>query len=105
MADADCRGYLDIADFRRLVKLLNSRSEIDQLYQNVTKDYGGRLNYPCFEKFMRQDQKVKKNSFYWIPASLSADAGARSREVCMECVAHGRRTSVDRCWTLVLKTI
>ncbi|CAL1710104.1 unnamed protein product [Somion occarium] len=56
-ADIQNRGYLDFTDFRRFVKSLKARSELDRLYKKLANDFGGTLNYAAFERFMRHYQK------------------------------------------------
>ena len=45
-------------DFRRFVKLLKGRPEIDRLYKKLKVDSGGFFDSATFEKFMRSEHKV-----------------------------------------------
>ncbi|KAH9934113.1 PLC-like phosphodiesterase [Amylocystis lapponica] len=56
-ADIQNREYLDFADFKRFVKGLKERPEIDQLYRELTSESGGLLTYDAFEQFMCSSQK------------------------------------------------
>jgi len=53
------REYLDFNDFRRFVKLLKARPEIDRLYKKLRNDNGGIFDFGVFEKFMREKQQVE----------------------------------------------
>ena len=53
------RGYLDFNDFRRFVKGLKARPELDRLHKKLSQDFGGILTYAAFERFMRTTQKVR----------------------------------------------
>jgi phosphatidylinositol phospholipase C, delta len=60
-ADAQKRNYLDFEDFRRFVKLLKGRPEIDRLFKKLRarNTAGGNVfDFGVFEKFMREKQKV-----------------------------------------------
>ena len=56
-ADTQKRGYLDFTDFKRFVKSLKSRPELDRLYKKVS-DGSDELTFSAFERFMRTTQKV-----------------------------------------------
>ncbi|KAF5375654.1 hypothetical protein D9615_009376 [Tricholomella constricta] len=56
-ADIRQRDYLDFEDFRRFVKLLKGRPEIDRLYKKLRARGGGVFDFPVFEKLMRDKQK------------------------------------------------
>jgi phosphatidylinositol phospholipase C delta len=56
-ADTRNRGYLDFDDFRRLVKLLKARPDLDQLYKKLCTDHCKPFNFSVFEAFMRDSQK------------------------------------------------
>lgn len=61
-ADVKNHGYLDFDDFRRFVKLLKGRPEVDRLYKKLVRDQNGAENvfdYKTFEHFMREVQKSK----------------------------------------------
>ena len=55
------RGYLDFTDFKRFVKSLKARPELDRLFKKIT---GGEpaMTFPMFERFMRDSQKVRPAS-------------------------------------------
>ena len=53
------REYLDFKDFRRFVKLLKARPEIDRLYKKLKNGNGGIFDFGVFEKFMREKQQVE----------------------------------------------
>jgi len=50
--------YLDFNDFRRFVKLLKARPEIDRLYKKLRNGNGGIFDFGVFEQFMRDNQQV-----------------------------------------------
>ncbi|KAK7034522.1 hypothetical protein VNI00_012369 [Paramarasmius palmivorus] len=60
-ADVHNRGYLDFDGFKRFVKLLKARPELDRLYKKLTsrqdKDGHGPFTFEVFLKFMREKQK------------------------------------------------
>ncbi|THH29346.1 hypothetical protein EUX98_g4856 [Antrodiella citrinella] len=58
-ADVQNRGYLDFTDFRRFVKILKARPELDRIHRKLTQDSDGVLTYAAFERFMRNTQKVR----------------------------------------------
>lgn len=55
--DSQHRGYLDFSDFKRFVKSLKARPEVDRLYKKVAAGKNA-ITYAAFEKFMRTSQKV-----------------------------------------------
>ena len=55
-ADTRKRGYLDIDDFRQFVKMLKYRPELERLHK--TSSLNGCFDFPAFEKFMRECQRV-----------------------------------------------
>ena len=60
-ADSQQRGYLDFADFRKFVKALKARPELDRLFKKLcasSESKDGVLRYPGFAAFMRNEQKV-----------------------------------------------
>jgi phosphatidylinositol phospholipase C, delta len=57
-ADVQNRGYLDFQDFRRFIKALKTRPELDRLYKKFSN--GGPFDYSVFETFMREKQKVRR---------------------------------------------
>ncbi|KAF9558976.1 PLC-like phosphodiesterase [Agrocybe pediades] len=56
-ADRHNRQYLDFDDFRRFVKLLKARPEIDRLYKALRAEYHGKFDSRTFEKFMLDKQQ------------------------------------------------
>ncbi|KAI3622690.1 hypothetical protein WG66_015489 [Moniliophthora roreri] len=59
-ADIHSRGYLDFEDFKRFVKLLKARPELDRLYKKMTaKEGGGQglFTFEVFLKFIKEKQK------------------------------------------------
>ncbi|KAG6831909.1 hypothetical protein H0H87_003407 [Tephrocybe sp. NHM501043] len=56
-ADVQQRNYLDFEDFRRFVKLLKGRPEIDRLYNKLRARGGGFFDFTVFEGFMREKQE------------------------------------------------
>ncbi|KAG5640769.1 hypothetical protein DXG03_007249 [Asterophora parasitica] len=54
-ADTLHRNFLDFDDFRRFVKLLKGRPEIDRLYKKLCA--AGVFDITVFESFMREEQK------------------------------------------------
>jgi phosphatidylinositol phospholipase C delta len=52
------RQYLDFDDFRRFVKLLKARPDIDRLYKKLKANNDGIFDFVVFEKFMRDEQQV-----------------------------------------------
>ncbi|KAF5325342.1 hypothetical protein D9619_010084 [Psilocybe cf. subviscida] len=56
-ADTRNREYLDFDDFRKFVKLLKARPEIDRLYKRLRKENGDTFDIRAFEAFIREKQK------------------------------------------------
>ncbi|KAG6836608.1 hypothetical protein H0H93_006158 [Arthromyces matolae] len=56
-ADVQKRNYLDFEDFRRFVKLLKGRPEIDRLYNKLRARGGSLFDFSVFERFMREKQE------------------------------------------------
>ncbi|KAG6916583.1 hypothetical protein DXG01_006232 [Tephrocybe rancida] len=56
-ADIQQRNYLDFEDFRRFVKLLKGRPEIDRLYNKLRARGGPVFDFVVFERFMREKQE------------------------------------------------
>jgi len=63
-ADIHKRQYLDFDDFRRFVKLLKGRPEINRLYQRLKSGSQGGFDFGVFEKFMIERQMVRRLSFF-----------------------------------------
>lgn len=59
-ADEERKGTLDFAAFRRFIKALKARPELEQIFAQLTKDSDGKLTFPLFLKFMRNTQKVRR---------------------------------------------
>ena len=57
-ADEEGKGTLDFPAFRRFVKALKARPELERIFNNLTKGNDGKLTFPLFLKFMRDTQKV-----------------------------------------------
>ena len=57
-ADEERKGTLDFAAFRRFIKALKARPELDRIFDELTQDSGGKLTFPHFLKFMQNTQKV-----------------------------------------------
>lgn len=57
-ADEEQKGTLDFAAFRRFVKALKARPELERIFIELTKDSDGKLTFPVFLNFMRDTQKV-----------------------------------------------
>ncbi|KAF9652259.1 PLC-like phosphodiesterase [Thelephora ganbajun] len=57
-ADEERKGTLDFAAFRRFVKALKARPELEQIFNDLTKGSEGRLTFPLFLNFMRNTQKA-----------------------------------------------
>jgi len=57
-ADEERKGTLDFAAFRRFFKALKARPELEAIFNELTKDSGGKLTFPLFLNFMRNTQKV-----------------------------------------------
>lgn len=57
-ADEERKGTLDFAAFRRFIKALKARPELERIFDELTKESGGKLTFPIFLKFMRDTQKV-----------------------------------------------
>ena len=64
-ADEERKGTLDFAAFRRFIKALKARPELERIFYELTKESGGKLTFPLFLKFMRNTQKV-----CWLCTSL-----------------------------------
>ena len=58
-ADSQNRGYLDFADFKRFVKSLKARPELDRLFKKITNGES-EMSFAAFEQFMRNSQKVRQ---------------------------------------------
>ncbi|KAG6840525.1 hypothetical protein C0991_006163 [Blastosporella zonata] len=61
-ADVHHRNYLDFEDFRRFVKLLKGRPEIDRLYNKLRARGGALFDFAVFERFMREKQESSLSS-------------------------------------------
>lgn len=57
-ADEERKGTLDFAAFRRFVKALKARPELEDIFNELTKESDGKLTFPLFLSFMRNTQKV-----------------------------------------------
>lgn len=81
-ADLQKRNFLDFDDFRRFVKLLKGRPEIDRLFRKARDRGAGAysattantnekvFDFPVFERFMREKQKVRSVKFSSSRSSL-----------------------------------
>lgn len=56
-ADVQNQGYLNFNDFRRFVKLLKRRPEVEKLYGELRKE--SPFNFIVFKEFMKNCQKVR----------------------------------------------
>ncbi|KAF9531255.1 hypothetical protein CPB83DRAFT_849645 [Crepidotus variabilis] len=56
-ADRQQRQFLDFEDFRRFVKLLKGRPEVDRRYKKLRAEGNGHFDFDVFEKFMVDTQK------------------------------------------------
>jgi hypothetical protein len=65
------RGFLDFDDFKRFVKLLKARPEVERLYKKLCSFDDGRFSYRTFEHFMRVHQKVSEPMGYLFIARLT----------------------------------
>ncbi|KAJ7594064.1 PLC-like phosphodiesterase [Mycena floridula] len=54
--DVRKRNYLDFQDFRRFVKLLKARPEVDRLYKQIKAKSKDVFDYDAFEMFMHDKQ-------------------------------------------------
>ncbi|KAI0305117.1 1-phosphatidylinositol-4,5-bisphosphate phosphodiesterase 1 [Multifurca ochricompacta] len=61
-ADVQKRGFLDFNDFKRFVKLLKARPEVERLYKKLCSLDNGTFSYRAFEGFMRVHQKSNANA-------------------------------------------
>ncbi|TFK21219.1 1-phosphatidylinositol-4,5-bisphosphate phosphodiesterase 1 [Coprinopsis marcescibilis] len=61
-ADTENLGHLDFAGFRRFVKKLKARPEIESLYGRIASDNGGKFDFVAFEKFAKETQKYTLSS-------------------------------------------
>ncbi|KDR75207.1 hypothetical protein GALMADRAFT_157070 [Galerina marginata CBS 339.88] len=61
-ADSQKHDFLDFDDFRRFVKLLKARPEIDRLYKKLKADNNGVFDFGVFEKFMAEEQESSLSS-------------------------------------------
>ena len=64
-ADEEQKGTLDFAAFRRFVKALKARPELERIFNKLTEGSDGKLTFPLFLDFMRNTQKV-----CWLCASI-----------------------------------
>ncbi|KAJ7118445.1 PLC-like phosphodiesterase [Mycena crocata] len=57
-ADANKNDLLDFDDFRRFVKLLKARPDVDRLYKKLIKKQGrAQFDFEVFQKFMKDIQR------------------------------------------------
>ena len=63
-ADAQKRGFLDFDDFKRFVKRLKARPEVEHLYKKLCSSGGGSFSFETFERFMRDYQKVSERAIW-----------------------------------------
>ncbi|TFK64981.1 PLC-like phosphodiesterase [Pluteus cervinus] len=56
-ADSRQQGFLDFDDFRKFVKYLKNRPEINRLYKRLASQHGDVFDWHVFERFMRDSQK------------------------------------------------
>lgn len=53
------RGYLDFNDFRRFVKLLKGRPDVQRLYNKLKARNNEVFDVKAFQDFMRKEQGVR----------------------------------------------
>ncbi|KAF8965762.1 PLC-like phosphodiesterase [Flammula alnicola] len=70
-ADAQKRQFLDFDDFRRFVKLLKARPEVDRLYKKLRTANDGIFDFGVFEKFMKEKQKETTCAVMTVDAFMS----------------------------------
>jgi len=57
-ADVQKRGFLDFTDFKRFVKSLKARPEVERRYKKLCSLDNGTFSYRTFDHFMHVHQKV-----------------------------------------------
>ncbi|KAJ8094448.1 hypothetical protein PM082_010882 [Marasmius tenuissimus] len=61
-ADIHHQDYLDYEGFRRLVKIVKRKPEIEKIYNQLYSSGGGQLSFAVFEKFMQDSQESALSS-------------------------------------------
>ena len=54
------RGFLDFTNFKRFVKSLKARPEVERRYKKLCSLDNGNFSYRAFDHFMRFHQKVRR---------------------------------------------
>ena len=65
-ADVQKRGFLDFTDFKRFVKSLKARPEVERRYKKLCSLDNGRFSYQAFDHFMRFHQKVGNSANHHV---------------------------------------
>lgn len=60
------REFLDFDDFKRFVKRLKARPEVERLYKKLSSFGGGTFSFETFERFMRDHQKVSERAIWLL---------------------------------------
>jgi phosphatidylinositol phospholipase C delta len=66
LADVQKRGFLDFDDFKRFVKRLKARPEVESLYKKLCLSGGASFSFETFERFMRDHQKVSERAIWLL---------------------------------------
>lgn len=67
-ADVQNQNFLDFSDFRRFVKLLKRRPEVEILYDKLRKE--SSFDFIVFKDFMRNCQKV----LLWVTSYINLNS-------------------------------
>jgi hypothetical protein len=78
-ADVQNRGFLDFTDFKRFVKSLKARPEVERRYKKLCSLDNGSFSYRAFDHFMRFHQKVGNSANHLVVLLTSPSSRLRPR--------------------------
>jgi len=81
-ADVQKRGFLDFTDFKRFVKSLKARPEVERRYKKICSLDNGSFAYPSFDHFMRVHQKVARSANHLVVLLTHPSSQLRRRRNC-----------------------
>ena len=81
-ADVQKRGFLDFTAFKRFVKSLKARPEVERRYKKLCSLDNGCFSYRAFEHFMRFHQKVGNSANHLVVLLTSPSSRLRPRRNC-----------------------
>ena len=76
------RGFLDFTDFKRFVKSLKARPEVERRYKKLCSLDNGSFSYRAFDHFMRFHQKVGNSANHLVVLLTSSSSRLRPRRNC-----------------------